>query len=172
MEYSFFFSFFFDQQNSGSSGCAILQIWDWKEEIMLASAKAHANPVTMCRFNPYQSHDADEVLEDSRCYTLVTGKSFVSCSRFFSIKFFSDISEDDFFESKNFFDTVWNIIFLFFDIFLFFGSLFSLFYQLHQGGLRHVKLWVLKKTEHPMDIEERYKEKGKKVSKPFGGASR
>ena len=62
---------------------------------------------SMCRFTPYQSHDADEVLEDSRCYTLVTGKSFVSCSRFFSIKFFSDISEDDFFFfSKNFFDTV------------------------------------------------------------------
>lgn len=44
---------------------------------------------------------ADEVLEDSRCYTLVT------------------------------------------------------------GGVRHVKLWVMKKVEHPLDIEEKYKNKGK-----------
>ena len=79
---------------------------------MSKSAKAHANPVTMCRFNPFQSHDADEVLEDSRCYTLVT------------------------------------------------------------GGVRHVKLWVMKKVEHPLDIEEKYKNKGKKVVKSFGGASR
>jgi WD40 repeat protein len=97
---------------NGSSGGAVLQVWDWKDGIMLAFAKAHANPVTMCRFNPFQSHDADEVLEDSRCYTLVT------------------------------------------------------------GGLRHVKLWVLQKVEHPLDVEDRNKDRGKKVDKPFGGASR
>ena len=94
---------------NGSSGSSLLQIWDWKNEVMMVSAKAHANPVSMCRFNPFQSHDADEVLEDNRCYTLVT------------------------------------------------------------AGLRHVKLWVLKKVEHPLDVEDRYKNRGKKVTKSFGG---
>ena len=97
---------------NGTAGGATLQVWDWRQASMLVSAKAHANPVTMCRFNPFQSHDADEVLEDNRCYTLVT------------------------------------------------------------AGLRHVKLWVMKKVEHPLDVEDRYKNKGKKVPKPFGGASR
>lgn len=81
-------SLFFVYENTGSSGGAILQIWDWREGVMLASAKAHANPVTICRFNPYQSHDADEVLEDSRCYTLVTGTSVFLLMLFLVIFFF------------------------------------------------------------------------------------
>ena len=45
-------------------------------------------------------------------------------------------------------------------------------YTLVTAGLRHVKLWVMKKKEHPLDTEEKYKNKGKKVVKTFGGASR
>ena len=60
-------------------------VWDWSKGEALCSARSHASPVYLCRFDPYQFHDdhsskssgIDEESKDigrgrQRCYTAVT----------------------------------------------------------------------------------------------------
>jgi WD40 repeat protein len=89
-----------------------IAVYEWAKAAILVTAKGHANPITLVRFNPFQYYGIDKVQEDNRVYTIVS------------------------------------------------------------AGVRHVKLWVVQKGEALADKEEALKNKGKKVTKPFGGNNR